>query len=103
MSPTILRLTVAALLALGLPAAVHAEQYPAWGDSGWVYGSKRQCCDTAIATAQAYSAQACLDSGGVPRPTSGGARRGTCSSQWMQAEDGGIFYRCYGEAAVWCR
>jgi hypothetical protein len=50
-----------------------------------------------------YSAQACVDTGGVPRSFAGSSQRGTCSADWMQAEDGGIIYRCYGEASVWCR
>jgi hypothetical protein len=82
--------------------AAHAAQYPAWGDTGWVYASKRDCCNAAIAIAQQYSANACATSGGVPRPTSG-IQRGSCQWDWMQAEDGGMLYRCYAESSVWCR
>ena len=83
-------------------APVRAAQYPGWGDTGWVYASKRDCCDAGIALAQQYSMQACADTGGVPKPTAGG-QRGTCRWQWMQDSGGTILYRCYGEAAVWCR
>jgi len=38
---------VVASLALGA-AAVRAAQYPGWGDTGWVYASKRECCNAAI-------------------------------------------------------
>jgi hypothetical protein len=92
---------IAMLLVLGATVA-RAAQYPGWGDTGWVYASKRDCCNAAIEIAAEYSAQACITSGGVPRPFAGSSQRGTCSSEWMQA-DGGMLYRCYGEASVWCR
>jgi hypothetical protein len=79
-----------------------ATSYSGWGDTGWVYASKRECCDGAIAIARDYSARACLDTGGTPR-FDFGAQRGTCRSEWIQTEDGSVLYRCYGEASVWCR
>jgi hypothetical protein len=94
-----LAFAIAVLLAAG-PAS--AAQYPGWGDTGWVYASKRDCCLGAIAIAQDYSAQACVDSGGRPRPTTG-QQRGNCQAEWMQDPDGNMLFRCYGEAAVWCR
>jgi len=84
-------------------AAADAAEYPGWGDTGWVYASKRDCCNAAIEIAASYSAQACVNIGGVPRPFAGASQRGTCSAEWMQADDGGLLYRCYGEASVWCR
>ena len=86
-----------------LPRAVEASEYPAWGDTGWMYGSKRECCNAAIAIAQQYSMEACLNVGGTPRPMRGGAARGSCESQWTQGPDGGMLYRCVSESAVWCR
>ena len=80
-----------------------AAQYPGWGDTGWVYAGKRECCNAAIDIAASYSAQACLDVGGVPSPFRGAAQRGTCKAQWMQDETYGLLYRCSGEASVWCR
>ncbi len=95
---------VLGVLALSMSVATaHAKQYPGWGDTGWVYASKRECCNAAIEIAASYSAQACVDSGGVPRPFAGASQRGTCSAGWMQDGAGGILYRCQGEAAVWCR
>lgn len=87
---------------LGSAAAAGAAEYPGWGDTGWVYASKRDCCNAAIAIARDYSMGACVATGGVPRPTSG-AQRGTCQAQWMQDTDGSMLYRCYGDASVWCR
>ena len=84
-------------------AVANAAQYPGWGDTGWVYASKRECCNAAIEIAASYSAQACVTTGGVPRPFAGASQRGTCSAEWMQAGSGGLLYRCYGEASVWCR
>ena len=83
-------------------AGALAAQYPGWGDTGWVYASKRECCHAAIEIAASYSAQACIQAGGVPSAFRGASQRGTCSAQWMQA-DGGLIYRCEGEAAVGCR
>jgi hypothetical protein len=79
-----------------------AAQYPGWADTGWVYASKRECCRAAIEGAAQYSAQACLVAGGVPRSFAGASQRGTCSAEWTQ-HDGELFYRCSGEASVWCR
>ena len=94
---------MATALLLAAAADVRASQYQAWGDSGWGYASKRECCNAAIAIAQEYSGQACLDTGGQPRPPMGAGQRGVCTSEWSQAEDGSLLYRCYAEAALWCR
>ena len=91
-----------ALLLLAATGA-RAAQYAGWGDTGWVYASKRDCCNAAIDIAAQYSAQACVTAGGVPRPFAGASQRGTCSAEWMQDGGGGLLYRCYGEASVWCR
>jgi hypothetical protein len=96
----------AVLATLGLlvsAAAAHAAQYPGWGDTGWVYASKRDCCNAAIEIAASYSAQACVAIGGVPRPFAGASQRGTCSAEWRQDGSGALLYRCHGEASVWCR
>src|SRR5262245_4267904 len=104
--PRMTRIRMVAVVAVTtflLDAGVaRAAQYPGWGDTGWVYASKRDCCNAAIDIAAQYSAEACVSAGGVPRPFAGASQRGTCSSEWMQAE-GGVLYRCYGEASVWCR
>ena len=94
-------LLAATLLLLAGPRT-WAAQYPGWGDTGWVYASKRECCNAAIDIAAQYSAQACVSAGGVPRAFAGASQRGTCSAEWMQHE-GSVIYRCYGEASVWCR
>ena len=92
----------AIVLLLAAAASAGAAQYPAWGDTGWVYASKRDCCNGAIAIAQEYSANACINSGGVPKPTSG-IQRGSCQWDWQQDSNGGMLYRCYSESSVWCR
>jgi len=94
---------LAAVTVLLLATGAAAAQYPGWGDTGWDYGSKRECCNAAIEIAASYSAQACINSGGVPSPFRGASQRGTCSAEWMQDENGDLLYRCQGEAAVWCR
>src|SRR5213080_3138383 len=97
--------TVALVAAAGLllaGAAARAAQYPGWGDTGWVYASKRDCCNGAIGIASQYSEQACTTAGGRPSPFVGGAQRGSCSAQLTQDGEGNVLYRCYGEASVWC-
>lgn len=86
---TTLAIAATGLLACAAPGG--ASQYPGWGDTGWTWASKRDCCIAAIAIAQEYSAQACLDSGGRPRPTTG-QQRGSCQAEWMQDPDGGMLY-----------
>jgi hypothetical protein len=86
----------------GCPAIVWASAYAGWGDTGWVYASKRDCCNAAIALAQEASMEACFNVGGMPNPMRG-ARRGTCESTWTQGPEGVLLYRCSSEASVWCR
>ncbi len=93
---------LAILLVLAHPGGALASAYAGWGDTDWVYASKRECCNAAITMAQQYSMEACINVGGTPSPMRG-AKRGTCESSWMQAPDGGLLYRCYSEASVWCR
>ncbi len=89
---------------MAAPLVAGAAQYPGWGDTGWAHTSRRECCSAAIAIANDYSAQACINSGGVPSAFRGGGQRGTCEVEWTQDDySGGMIYRCYGEAAIWCR
>jgi hypothetical protein len=94
---------LAAGLLVGVAGAAYATEYPGWGDTGWVYASKRECCNGAITIASQYSAQACITSGGTPTSFVGGGQRGSCNTEFMQDDDGALMYRCYGEASVWCR
>jgi len=94
---------VGGVLLLLACTGARAAQYPGWGDTGWVHGSKRECCAAAIEIAASYSALACTNAGGVPAPFRGTAQRGTCSADWMQDESYRLLYRCIGEASVWCR
>ena len=94
---------VALVLVLMTAIVAGAAEYPGWGDTGWVFASRRDCCNAAIAMASDYSAQACVQSGGRPTAFRGGVQHGTCQPEWAQDESGGMLFRCYGEAAVWCR
>ena len=102
MRPSAHAAILAAALVLGSVAGVRATEYPGWGDTGWVYAGKRECCNDAIAIASQYSEQECVTAGGRPTAFEGGGQRGSCSSQFAQAGNGNTMYRCYGEAAVWC-
>ncbi len=95
-------LVIVATVLLVSPAP--AAQYPARADTGWVYASKRECCDGAIAMAQEYSASACRDVGGVPTSMRGGVqRRGFCTWESARDETGATLFRCQAEASVQCR
>ena len=102
------RMTVGGLLLL-IPFALLAPrawggQYPGWGDTGWVYASKRECCDGAIEIAQRYSVAACLNTGGVPSRMRGGVqRRGFCTWESAQDATGATLFHCQAEATVPCR
>jgi hypothetical protein len=89
-----------AVIAFAVP--VMGAQYPGWGDTGFSFYSKRDCCQYAMALAHDDSAARCLDSGGTPKPFSGG-RRGTCQWEWMTDEYNQQIFRCVSETAVWCR
>ena len=93
------------IASLALVASVaSAAQYPARGDTGWVYAGKRDCCNAAIAMAQENSAAACLTVGGRPNPMRGGVqRRGFCSWQSTSDASGATLFRCQAEATVPCR
>ena len=94
-------MAVLAVLA-GSAARAGATEYPGWGDTGWMYGSKSECCNSAIAIAARYSEGACTTAGGMPSSFAGVAQRGSCNWQWMQDAYGYMMYRCYGESSVWC-
>lgn len=91
---------VVAAIAVAVPAL--AAQYPGWGDTGFSFYSKRECCAYAIALAQENSAAVCVETGGIPKPFSG-TRRGSCQWEWMTDEYNQQIFRCVSEAAVWCR
>jgi len=93
-------LALVALLAL-CPSLL-AAQYTGWGDTGWVYASKRECCNGAIALAYEDSEARCLLAGGLPRGMSG-MRRGSCKWDWTTDASGTQLYRCYSEAGIPCR
>jgi len=89
-----------ALAAVAVPA--WGAQYPGWGDTGWGFYGKRECCAEAIALARQDSGDRCVAAGGTPRPTSG-IQRGSCEWEWSTDASGQLVYRCASEAAVWCR
>ena len=101
-----MRRLLIALVSVACLAAGTAEasQYPAWGDTGWIHHSKRDCCNDAIALAQQESAAACRNIGGTPSPTRGGVqRRGSCTWESTRDHDDNTVFRCYAEASIWCR
>ncbi len=104
----ILRATLVVLgstLALTTTASVaSARQYAGHGDTGWIYASKRDCCDEAIGRAQEESAFACENTGGRPKAMRGGVqRRGSCEWESRTDFNGDVVFRCIAEATVLCR
>jgi hypothetical protein len=94
----------AATLLLLAPSITRAAQYPGWGDTGWVYASKRDCCDEAIGRAQEDSAAVCHNAGGIPKAMRGGVqRRGSCAWESRTDANGDVVFRCLAEATVLCR
>jgi len=103
-----MRSPIVALIAIALvtlvAGAASASQYPGRGDTGRVYAGKRECCNEAIALAQNESAMACRNIGGSPSQMRGGVqRRGFCNWESQRDDSGATLFRCYAEAAVWCR
>ena len=81
--------------------SVLAESYQGWGDTGWEFDNKRDCCEEAVWLAQEDSARLCEMSGGHPRIRSGSAR-GLCD--WDSRGSGyDRLYRCTARADVYCR
>lgn len=83
------------------PASGEAATYEGYGDTGWGFDNKRDCCEEAVWLAQDNAAASCEDAGGQPKVRSGSAR-GSCD--WDA--DGDAFnrvYRCKARARVDCR
>lgn len=97
----ILALCASVVLLGGLAAPACAATYYGWGDTGWTFDNKRDCCDEAVWLAQDQAAAACEAAGGRPRMRSG-TSRGTCD--WDAR--GGTFdrvYRCTARSSADCR
>jgi hypothetical protein len=94
---------MSALAIVTLTSGAHAAQYRGWGDTGWVYASKRECCDAALALAHQDSVLRCVESGGRPSSLRGSRMRGSCTWTWLQDANGEVVYRCQSEAQSSCR
>src|SRR5262249_18758690 len=70
--------TLAAVALLAFAGRALATEYPAWGDTGWIYASKAACCNEAIGIASRYSEEEGANTGGMPsRSAAGAGQRGT--------------------------
>jgi len=94
--------TLLALALLLLAPLAHATSYPGYGDTGWSFVDKNECCQTAIAWAQEDSMVRCEASGGLPS-TRFGMKRGTCKWQTRSDGYGRRVYRCWSETSIPCR
>src|SRR4051812_8698090 len=83
------------------PAAAPATEYKGWGDTGWSFDNKRDCCEEAVWLAQDDRIGQCESAGGHAKVRSG-TTRGLCD--W-DARGGGRdrVYRCTANTAVYCR
>lgn len=94
----------AALLAAGVllaPSACLATSFEGYGETGWDYDNKRDCCDDAVYFAQDHAIASCEQSGGQARIRSGSAR-GSCDWDARGASYERV-YRCTARSRVDCR
>lgn len=92
---------VFAIATVATVAPAMAGGYQGWGDTGWTYYDKRECCEEAVWMAQDESARACLDTGGNPKIRSG-TSRGLCDWDARGGTHDRI-YRCTAKTTVDCR
>ena len=78
-----------------------ATSYKGWGDTGWNFYDKRECCEEAVWLAQEDSIRLCEMAGGNAKVRSG-STRGLCD--WDARGDArDRVYRCTANAEVYCR
>ena len=105
--PSVLRARLplgAALLAAAVlltPAVGLATSFEGYGETGWDYDNKRDCCDDAVYFAQDHAIAYCEESGGQARVRSGSAR-GSCDWDARGASYDRV-YRCTARTRVDCR
>jgi len=91
---------VLALAALSV--AAWAATYPGYGDTGFGFSNRGECCEEAVFLAQEDSAAACERIGGYAE-YSRSAARGRCQTQRKRDSDGFTVFRCTATATVQCR
>ena len=86
---------------LGGAMPAHAGSYYGWGDTGWAFYDKRECCEEAVWLAQEESISLCENAGGHAKVRSG-STRGMCD--WdARGDSRDRVYRCTAKANVLCR
>lgn len=91
----------AALLVATSATTALATSYEGYGDTGWTFDNKRDCCEEAVWLAQEDSIRRCEEAGGVPRVRSG-STRGLCD--WdARGDSWNRVYRCTATSSVYCR
>jgi hypothetical protein len=99
---TLVRLAAAISVAALLGAApALAGSYYGYGDTGWDFYDKRECCEEAVWLAQENSMQLCENAGGEPKVPSG-STRGLCDTD-SRGSGRDRIYRCTAKANVYCR
>jgi hypothetical protein len=102
---TLLRRIAPALIGLAiaaLPTIATAARYNGYGDTGFGYINRAECCEEAIFRAQDDSGLACERVGGYPDYPRSGAR-GRCETERKRGSNGQTIFRCTATAAVDCR
>lgn len=83
------------------PAVCSATSFEGYGETGWDYDNKRDCCDDAVYFAQDHAIASCQDSGGQARIRQGSSR-GSCD--WdARGPSYDRVYRCTARTRVDCR
>jgi hypothetical protein len=96
-----MRIVLAALAAVVIATPAFAVEYQGYGDTGWNWYDKRECCEEAVFLAQDDSVRQCQNAGGVAKVRTG-STRGLCD--WDARGDGlNRVYRCTASTAVYCR
>jgi hypothetical protein len=95
------RVLAAIVMATAVATPSFAVEYQGYGDTGWNWYDKRDCCEEAVALAQDHSILQCENAGGTAKIRSGSSR-GLCD--WDARGDGfDRIYRCTASTAVYCR
>lgn len=85
----------------GLAGPAFATEYAGYGDTGWNWYDKRDCCEEAVLLAQDDSFRQCENAGGAPKVRSG-SQRGLCDWDARGGTNDRI-YRCQAKSSVYCR
>jgi hypothetical protein len=86
---------------LAVPVFAGAASYVGYGDTGFGFSNKGECCEEAVYIAQENSARDCERAGGYADFRRSSAR-GRCDWSTKRGADGRPVFRCTASAQVRC-